>query len=243
MEDRLEPETRIEVESDTRPSTGGSAQASGHRDLEDAASELSDDTKLLISRCLDGTEPTGRELYAWETQKLSPKAVQAVLLRAAGFKGVEVAKLLGIDAQNVSIFCRHPYGQKILHAMMHTQGARVLDIKSKLEANANVMLDTLMLRAAAEANTEIVAKVTFGLLDRAGYGPKQIIGVERSGGFAADKTSMSRIADALEGSRKIDQHVTPHFQQKPPPLDAPNESSQRDPFAEVPPPLKQIKGA
>jgi len=227
--ERLESESRIEAGEES----GGSSPALG---VPLEMIEVNADTKMLISRCLDGTEPYGRPLKDWETDKLSPKAIQAVLMRASGFKANEVARLLDTDDSWVSTICNHPYGKKIIHAMLHTQGSRVLDIKTRLEQHASDIMDRMVQLAKMEVDLNAVSKVGFGLLDRAGYGPKQTIEHESKSGksLGTDMPTLSRLTAALEESQTVNR-VTKSFVQKPPPADAPSIGTQtaEDRFAEA----------
>lgn len=221
MIDRLESEVRIEA-------TGADERQQPHAPSapEDEFSirvrEISPETKLLISRCIEGTEPFDRELQSWEPDKLSPKAAQAVIMRASGFKQVEIAKLLDMKQQTISVLCNHPYGRKIISAMLHEQGSRVLDIKAKLEQHANDMLDRMTSLALMENDLNLVQKVAFGLLDRSGHGPQQRIEVDSKASktLSQDVGTLKRLTSALEQSQSANR-VSAHFTQKPPPADAP----------------------
>lgn len=231
MEDRLEPEIQIS------PVPGPSA---AEEDATSLASdtpglrEISVETKLLISRCMDGTEPYDRPLKDNEPQKLSNVAVNAIMLKAAGFRAADIEKLIGMSYVTISVICNHPYGKRILHSLMHEQGSRVLDIKTRLEEGASKMLDHALKLALAEQDTETVSKVTFGFLDRAGFGPTQKHehkSESKSGPLSAASPYLSRIASALDESARIDSQILPTYKQSRPPEDTASAApSSRDPF-------------
>lgn len=231
MEDRLESETRLgesEVTGAFAPGAPGDSEA-----VEGAISEVSPETKLLISRCIDGSEPLDRPLKTWEPEKFSPRAVQACLLRAGGFKGIDIAKLLELEPATVSMFINHPYGKRIIASMLQHQGARVIDIKTKLDKYADALLDETFRLAIAEQDTKVLASVTFGMLDRAGYGPMSKVEHEtkESSSLAGNSHLLQQISTALSESKAV-ARVTQHVKQKPPPMDAPSPGAvSRDPDA------------
>jgi hypothetical protein len=237
MEDRLESETRLgEAGASAVGGLSGLPQASVASELEDIGREIDVDTKLLISRCLDGSEPYGCELRPWEQQKFNPRNIQTVLLKAAGFKHHEIASILEINKHTVDITCTHPYGRKIISAMLRQQGGRVIDIKTRLEIHAGNMLEKMMEIAEAETDLKTVAAVTFGLLDRSGHGPQQKIEASNAKRPAiTDQSTISRLANALDESQRVSVSVMPHFNQKAPPMDSPNAPGRvnRDSFEAV----------
>lgn len=227
---------RLEAETYISPVSGPDVAAGVPLPLGDPSEllpEISEETKQLISKCLDGTEPTGRELKPWENLKFNAANVNVVLLRAAGFKQGDVAKILEIDPARVSVICTHPYGQKIIQSMLHNQGTRVLDIKIKLAKHAESILDHMVKLALAAEDVDSVAKVGFGLLDRTGHGPTHKIeskNVTTTLQTTADSATLNRLSSALEGSKKVDSVMTT-FVQKGPPADGGSDSKERDPFA------------
>lgn len=223
MNERLESESRIAAPEQV--AVGGllpAAQASVAAEMDGISKEIDDDTKMLISRCMDGTEVPSRPLRPWEQQSFNPTNIQAVLLRSAGFKHHEIASLLGIDKVRVSITCAHPYGLAIIAAMMKQQAGRVIDIKTRLEQSAGEMLEKMMQMAAVETDLKIVQSVTFGLLDRSGYGPTQKIEATAKRSPVLEPSNIARLANALDESKRVDSSVMQHFVQKAPPMDSPN---------------------
>lgn len=232
MEDRLESEQRVGGTSQEVEQPSGQAPDVQGEEFDNITKEVSPEVKLLISRCLDGSEPLDRPLKEWEPDKLSTRALQAVLLRAGGFKNKDVARLMDLDPATVSVFVGHPYGKKIIAAMMVHQSVKVLDIKSKLEFYAHEMLDHTFGLAMQDQDLNNVQKVTFSLLDRAGYGPKSTIEHEtkESASLANNSHLLSRIGDALSESKAVER-VSRGFKQQAPPSDVPTGTASRDPDA------------
>jgi hypothetical protein len=164
-EGRLEVETQI-------GSAPQPAAAGDDFDLATEASRLSPEVQDLIQRLLDGSEPLGRDLKQWEVLKFNPIHVNVCVLRAAGFRGVEISKILGMEQSTISTILNHPYGVKLVGALVPRGAVKVFDIKTRLEENANELLSHMYGLAMKSEELEDVTKVTFGILDRAGYTPK-----------------------------------------------------------------------
>jgi predicted transcriptional regulator len=187
----------------------------------DEGGELPAAVRELINRCLEGTEPYGRELKTWEQDKFNSRHVNMVMLRAAGFKGGEIAQAMGATQAMVSWTLNHPYGRKIIHALMTARGTRVLDIRTKLDQYADQILDQIFELTCNSSDLETVSKVGFGLLDRAGYGATQKVqhDVKPAEGAASEST-LSRVASALEASAMVNAVIMPAYIPKPPPEDS-----------------------
>jgi len=184
------------------------------------AESVSDEVRALINRCMDGTEPLERPLRPQEAAKLSPRAIQALFLRVAGFKGKEVAEYMGLTESYVSIMFSHPYSRKIVRAIIGSKAGEVTDIRTRLEYHSALLLERVATMAATEDDIAKVTTVTFGLLDRAGYGAKQKIEVDSrrtSVNMNLDAGTAHRLATALDESVAIEAKVMPSYVPKPPP--------------------------
>lgn len=229
MFDKLEPEFRVGPSQSASASSGplgAQVPLESNREvqgvvrsaIEDEA--LSPETRDLIERCMLGTEPPGRELKSHEVAKFSAIHVQICLMRSAGFRLNDIATILGVGSQMVYNVSSHPYARKIIFAMMHRQGARVLDIRTKLTEFADILLDETFKLAIEETDLEKQSKVTFALLDRAGFGPRQTVDInKKSSTGSASEHTLSRLADALNESTQADR-IAATFTSKP----APDES-------------------
>lgn len=203
MEDKLEREEQI---AQTPPAP--------RIELEGIVTDQVDDpeTRALIERCMEGTEPYERELKSWEMQRFSPVNVTTILLMSAGFRQKQVAEILGIEQHRVSVTANHPYGRKLLHALMHRQSGRVLDIRTRMETYASDMLDKMYADAMKSADLKTTASIGFAMLDRAGYAPQQNINVKSQSvnvSATTDPATLSRIANALEESNSVDRFIMP----------------------------------
>ena len=246
--DRLEFETNIEPEAPQERASGQIGRGRqfapiNQQALKDtrveAAEEavLSDAVQALIQRCLDGSEPIeeSEKNWAWEkidTRGLSPAAVNMAMLRAAGFKPADIAKMMNCNHQYVTMVCHHPYGKKIIAAIIGEQATKVIDIRTRMEQMAGDLLELVYADALKGTDTEHRAKVTFALLDRAGYGPKQITESKNTNvnlnATATDKT-LSRLAKAMEDSALVDAKIMPTWKPVAPPdqiVKEPNDAGQ-----------------
>lgn len=211
--ERLEAEVQIAPAADTPPDV---TDGQGLDEL--VASRLTAEAKGLIERLLDGSEPYGRDLKSWEPQKFTPQHINICVFRSIGLKGAEIARMMEMDQSRISVILGHPYGVKLVRALVPRQAVKVLDIRTKMELYADDLLERLHDKGMNEEDTSKLTAVTFGLLDRSGFGIKQ----EPSRGGSAlggDPSVLRRIAGALEGSKEIDAVVMPNFQPKPPPDD------------------------
>lgn len=221
-EGRLEVE--VQIAKPTSDPTGMNGQASEHLetgesvDLMSEASKLTPETMELIQRLLDGTEAYGRDLKAWEVQKFNPIHINVCVLRAAGFRGVEIAKILDLQQTTVSLTLTHPYGIKLVGALVPRSAVKVFDIKTRLEEQASELLDHVYSLAMKSEEVKDVANVTFGILDRAGYQPKSnTSSKEIPGSFSMQESTMKRLERAMEGSAMVNKEVMPHWVPRKPP--------------------------
>lgn len=241
--EHLERESRIGVEP-TRTCGPASIAANAEvakETLLDLTSDdeeggvLSPETQALIRRMIDGTEPIDGELKDHHTEKFSPRQVNMVMLKAAGFKGTEIAAALGCTNVTVSNTVNHPYGRKLMTSLMAARGVRVLDIRTKLDVYAGEILDQMFELTSQSKDLEAVSKVGFGLLDRAGYNATQKVQTVPAERGLASEGTLSRLASALEESQRVDASIMPAYVPKPPPDDGLIESSSPGSTAEVDP--------
>lgn len=214
-EERLEAEVQI---APPDPSKVNGQPIADEFDLATEASRLSPEVQDLIQRLLDGSEPLGRDLKQWEVLKFNPIHVNVCVLRAAGFRGVEIHKVLGMEQSTISVILNHPYGVKLVGALVPRGAVKVFDIKTRLEENASELLDHMYSLAMKSEEVEDVAKVTFGVLDRAGFQPKQNTNSkEIPGSFTVQESTMRRLENAMNGSALVNREVMPKWIPRKPP--------------------------
>lgn len=215
MAERLEAETQIADEAprdELRVAKGLAALNEA-----DEASRLSPEVQELIDRLFTGTEPVGRELKPWEVNKFNASHIMICSLRAAGFRGTEIGKMLDVTAAHVSAIITHPYGVKLVRALAKQSSGSVIDIRTRLDEYASELLDHTFSLAMQDNNVEQVSKVTFGLLDRAGYAAKSAEQGGEKPQQVFDSPALTRLAKAMEGSNSINAHVMPSFVPRRPP--------------------------
>jgi hypothetical protein len=217
-EERLEPEVQIAPSNGDTPPPSEFAEARDDM-LESVTggSRLSPEVQELIEKCMDGTESLGRGLKPWEPEKFNPIHVNMCVLRASGFRGREIAQILDQEETRVSVILRHPYGVKLVKALTVRSSVKVFDIRTKMEEFAEDLLERSYGMAMMEEDLEKVSKVTFGMLDRAGYGPQQSGGEKPKEGFSASENTMRRLARAMEQSQQVKSEVMPGWVPRRPP--------------------------
>jgi len=186
-------------------------------------SRLTPEVQGLIQRCLEGTEPA--ELRGWEQARFTPGHINIVLMKVAGFKNREIAQALKLTATNVAIVVNHPYGRKIMAALVPESVPRVLDIRTRMEAYASEILDHVVDLALATDDVDKARQVGFGLLDRIGHGPIQkginaqvppsALGFD--GKSEGNPHLLGRLASALEESNRLDKELMPTWTPRLPP--------------------------
>lgn len=232
MDDQLAREVRL---ADDQP------PQSTRDELVSVAGEASlrPEVQALIARCMDGSEPypAGVERKYYEQQKFNSQNIQVVLLRAAGFKQVEIATMLEINPQRVNVTLNHPYGKKILHALLPQQVTRVIDIRTRMEEQAGQLMDHAFKLAVQSDDLKVVAPVTFGFLDRAGYNPvnktQAAVGKPQDFIEAASRGELNRLTSALDESNCVNSEVMPGWVAPRPPEDTASKPSGFSTFDEV----------
>jgi hypothetical protein len=163
----------------------------------------------LIFRCMEGVEPLEEELRGSMPKKLNAVHVNLALLSAAGFRTRMIAQTLGLNQIYISLLLHHPYVIKIKSALLASRGPKVLDIKTRLEDMAEDLMELTYEHAMQSNDLKTVARVTFGMLDRAGYGPTSTVKNEAPTPAAATGNTLARLAQALEASERVDAQVMP----------------------------------
>lgn len=215
MAERLEAEVQV----GEAPLPAKLAAASSEMLDSIGTSAIPDHVKALIGRMMDGTEPPGVPLAIHQVNKFGPQHINVAVLRAAGFKGSEIAQITGYNQQLVYNVMSHPYGKRLVKELQMCNGTRVLDIKTRIEDYAGELLDKAFGLAMLEQDLDKVTKVTFGLLDRAGHIPKDSAKEAPATGqeIKATDSTMQRLARAMEGSRMVNEQVMPTWTPRRPP--------------------------
>jgi hypothetical protein len=211
----MNSERRLETEEQIAP-----ANVIAQEELDTVLdhSNLRPEVQALIERMLAGIEPYGRDLKAHEVKKFSPMHINIATLRAAGFKGTEIIQITGCGKQHVYLTLIHPYAKKLIQALVPQNSVRVIDIRTRLDEYAGELLDKTFGLALVSEDFEQVTKVTFGLLDRAGFSAKEVASSKPDGReIPADASTMRRLLSAMEGSKQVDEQIMPHYVGSAPP--------------------------
>jgi len=87
------------------------------------------------------------EIPSWELQQLKPKHLQICALLAQGFKNIEVAAMVGVTKEYVSMLLRQPLIKQEIMRKGEIVGAR---LELMTEASADAIADTLKNGSAAD---------------------------------------------------------------------------------------------
>ncbi len=217
-EERLEVEVQIAKPPATPTSPEGNGAQQIREDFQDAAeaSKLSPQIQEMIQRMLDGSEPYGRDLKPWEVVKFNPIHINVCTMRAAGFRGKEIADMTSLDVSMISTTLRHPYGVRLVGALVPRGVTKVFDIRTRMEEYASDLLDKTFGEAMKSDDLKAVGQVTFELLDRSGY--KAVVAEsEKPKGIAGSNPLISRLVSAMEESRLVTAQVMPTWVPRSPP--------------------------
>lgn len=231
MLDRLDPEFRVGL--DTSSAVSGETQDPLATD--EIVAEVSAETRALIARCMDGTEPLGQPIPPNWPKKLTSQAIQATMLRAAGLRAEEIAEMVGMTKSYIWLLLAHPYTKRIIRSILADRGTTVIDIRTKLERYANDSLDKIWGLMVQCDDIDKVSRVGFGILDRAGYNPvAKVEGKFHSETHSFNEPTLRRLASAMEESNAVDSHVMPTYIPKPPPDEGRVDSGDSQETADTP---------
>lgn len=100
----------------------------------------SDKINRLIQLAMAGALPLGRPLKPWEPDKLNPRHISCIMLRAVGYRQNRIAELTGYVPAQVSVILRHPASQVILAAILSEGAKQAIDINAQVEREAPKVL-------------------------------------------------------------------------------------------------------
>ena len=74
----------------------------------------------LFEAALHGELPRRRELKPWEPDKLSPRHLEMIMMRASGVAPGIIARFFDVDPSNVSIVVNHPDAKYLMGSIFVT---------------------------------------------------------------------------------------------------------------------------
>jgi predicted transcriptional regulator len=157
----------------------------------------------LFDAALAGFLPRSRDLKPWEPDKLNPRHLQVINLKAAGVSNKKIAEMLAISEPNVSVIVNHPDSQYILARIIAYAAENVVDVEARIKATAPLAHEKLVEILTTSPKQELVAKVAFGFLDRAGYGAVQKAEIKQSVSISVPKEEANLIRDAIREASQI----------------------------------------
>ena len=174
----------------------------------------------LIERILKGEEPwkprTDLPPNSYQIQRYTSQHVHMVLLRVAGFRKEEIAEMCRVSRAVVRYTLEHPLSQKLMATMFPQVVDQTLDMRNKLARLSDAMVGRLATIALSTPDEALATKITFGLLDRTGFGPAQKITASvEDKRLSAPAAAVSRLSAALEGSKRVDSILDANYRFKP----------------------------
>jgi hypothetical protein len=188
------------------PSAGSSRNGYGHDCTlppETVGTRQRESIEELFDAALAGFLPRSRDLKAWEPDKLNPRHLQVINLKAAGVSNKKIAEMLAISEPNVSVIVNHPDSQYILARIIAYAAENVVDVEARIRATAPLAHEKLVEILTTSPKQELVAKVAFGFLDRAGYGAVQKAEIKQTVSISVPKEEANLIRDAIREASQI----------------------------------------
>ena len=128
------------------------------------------------------------EMPQWEMKKLKPKHLQICALLAQGFKNIEVAGMVGVTKEYVSMLLRQPLIKQELAKRGEVVAAR-FELMTELTADA--MADTL--KNGAHGDKMKAARLQLEVTKRIGRPDPYAVGITPS------EDRLAQLANRLEG--------------------------------------------
>jgi len=160
--------------------------------------ERQEHLNMMLTRALTGELGRGRPLKYWENLRLRPIHLQAVIMKAAGYRNKAIAGLLDLTETRVSVILNHPDALTLISLLVSHAAEDLLDIKTRIRAHAGEALDTVVQVMRVSKNDNLRSQNAFKLLEMAGYGAVEKKEIEHSVKF--EKETGERIAEALAES-------------------------------------------
>jgi hypothetical protein len=138
--------------------------------------------RLVIEGAMSGSLPLEEPLEVNQPKKLSPRAIQTVLLSIGGFYTLkEISAISGMDYVYVTKLVKHPYAKRIRSIAEAHAVAGLSSVDRRLRRKAPKMLKIAQRIAENPAAEPAVRlRAAFGWLDRAGYGETKKVKEEKT---------------------------------------------------------------
>ena len=188
--------------ADGRPSSSG--VLAEEFDFEDSVlSTIASSAKIesLIASALAGKLPRDRALKPNEPDRLNPRHIQVIMMRAVGYRQIRIAELTGYEKGVVCNILSHPDSRTILSAILTTSAKTAVTIASTVQAYAPDMLK--IVRDIAEnkqEKTPVRLKAAFHWLNM--YGDTQSGVKDDEKPLSLTDESANRLTEAIREAQK-----------------------------------------
>jgi DNA-binding CsgD family transcriptional regulator/phosphotransferase system HPr-like phosphotransfer protein len=126
--------------------------------------------EAIIGHAMSGalSDPSVRRSY--DTQKLSPRALKVVQLRAAGMKIKDIAEVMCMSGSYVTRILTQEGSKVVLAALLGYASNEIVDVRTRLRSVASEMLEEIIDTTRNTRDPKLRSKNAFQLLALAGYG-------------------------------------------------------------------------
>lgn len=105
----------------------------------------------------------------------------------------------------VSVILKHPYGRQLMAALLPYTAVQALNMKTKIQGYAAQLVDRLYEVGMDSEDEQVVARIGFGMMDRAGFSAPREAKISHTHSMAAPAASINRLSQALEESMQVSQ--------------------------------------
>lgn len=137
--------------------------------VEDSLERITPQLADAIERALQGKLSSAPKRYG-HAGVVTPRVVQMVMMRAAGYKQAEIARQFGISPYTVSQMLTNPDAKALLSVVVSHAAEHVLEIGERIVGHAGEMLDHIVSTVRTTKSDAIRVNSAFRLLEMAGHG-------------------------------------------------------------------------
>lgn len=96
--------------------------------------------EALIAAAMAGKLPRNRPLKSYEPEKLNPRHISVVMMRAVGYRNKRIAEIVGYEESVVSYVLGHPDSRTILAAILTEAAVNAVNLGAEVQRRAPAML-------------------------------------------------------------------------------------------------------
>jgi len=176
----------------------------------------SPELKAVIKGAMEGSLPLSEPLEVNQPEKLSPRAIQTVLLSIGGYYTLrEIAEISGMNYVYVTKLVKHPYAKRIRAIAGANAVAQFSAMERRIKRKAPKMLkivEEIAIDDSVDSPTRL--RAAFGWLDRAGHNTihKSETKTEVSGGINITAGRSKLLAAAISEAKGLSEAEEADFE-------------------------------